>query len=867
MDTVKNGLNVPEVEEALAQHGIDNVATSGIRIFTTVDKKLQEKALYSLRKELSRLDARLLGYERQQVQDAYFSIPNNEIRELEPGIFLFGRITDIDLSNGPAIHVSFGETTAVGYIDESGLTPLLDSLIKWQKQRWSEAGNSDLPLILKQLEVGDLVYVSVRKKDTARDAFLLDLEKYPSIQGGLLTMQEGSIRAMVGGMENHFFNRAVSAKRSMGSIMKPLVFAAALQLGWNSVDPLNNNRNVFIYHNRPYFPRPDHLSPHAQVSMNWAGVHSENVATVWLLYHLCDHLTPGQFKDMIAKLGLDRMEGESYQSYMRRIRDDFGIIVNQDALHRAAFKAAVKEVETDLIFAGKLKEYELIKTLHYGVDFDTFLEEVELISGPAYESEARQKKILEKEIELRKTILRKNFLSLMRLRQELRALQDNPLRYNLFEEKTGRMYYNPTTDVYAYTAAGLPTENGWQVVDENDLAAIISRFSTSRFSISRFSSPDTKKPLSDLAAIINRFSSPDTKKPLSEFWDSILIGGILSPATLELLNSYVEKEYNRLAALPPYSEQVLHNLQDFRVTASLHYLIGLAQALGVRSKLDPVLSFPLGSNVISLLETVRIYEGLMSGSQTTFSTNDTDALAIIDRIEDSDGETVYRPTASCKILFTPKTTLAVNNILQNVVRYGTGRFARRNVTLQSLNPEEKRQLAQLDLPVPLFGKTGTANRFTNSAFAGHIPEVSPDGNGLNINSGYTVAAYVGFDDNTPMVRTSTHITGASGALPLWTRFANALLLEKEYSTRLDLVDITFAAASTMGRPSLPLNAPDLGQTRVKVRKDNGLLATAHGHISQQDSPVATVSIVTFGETKENGEFVPSRYFAPYYDEK
>ena len=182
-----------------------------------------------------------------------------------------------------------------------------------------------------------------------------------------------------------------------------------------------------------------------------------------------------------------------------------------------------------------------------------------------------------------------------------------------------------------------------------------------------------------------------------------------------------------------------------------------------------------------------------------------------------------------------------------------------------MNPEEKRQLAQLDLPVPLFGKTGTANRFTNSAFAGHIPEVTTDGNGLSIHNGYTVAAYVGFDDNTPMVRSSTHITGATGALPLWTRFANSLLLEKKYSTRLDLVDITFAAASTMGRPSLPLNTPDLGQTRVKVRKDNGLLATVHGHLSQQDSPVATVSIVTFGETKKNGEFVPSRYFAPYYE--
>jgi hypothetical protein len=747
-------------------------------------------------------------------------MPNDGNREPAPGTFLFARITEIDLSNEPLIHVSFGETAGVGVIDEPGLNQLLDSLIKWQKQRWSEADQFDLPLLLEQLQVGDQVYVSVRKKDTALDAYVLE------------------IRAMVGGMENHFFNRAISAKRPMGSIMKPLVFAAALQLGWNNIDPLDNSRNVFIFHNRPYFPRPDHLSPHAQVSMSWAGVHSENVATVWLLYHLCDHLTPGQFKDLVAHLDLYRRDGESYQSYMRRIRDDFGIVVNKEALYRAAFKAVTKEVETDLIFAGRLNEYELIKTLHYGKDFDTFLEEVELLSAPAYESEARQKEILKKEMELRKNILRKNFLSFMRLRKELRSVQEDPLRYNFSEEQYGRIYFNPQANIYAYAANEPPTANGWLEINEDDLAAIIKRYSYS-----------------------------STKKSINEFWDSILIGGILSPETLDLLNSYVEKEYNRLAALPPYSEQVLHNLQDFRVTASLHYLIGLGQALGVRSKLDPVLSFPLGSNVISLLETVKIYEGLLSGSMTSYSNNVNDELAIIDRIEDSDGETVYRPTPSTEEVFAPKTTLAIGNILQNVILYGTGRYARRNVALQGVNPEEKHQLALLDLRVPLFGKTGTANRFTNSAFAGLIPEVAKDGNTMSIDNGYTVAAYVGFDDNTPMVRTSTHITGATGALPIWTRFANAILLEKKYSARLDLVDITFASASANGSPSLPLNIPNLGQTVVKVRKDNGLMATVPAHLSQQDFPPPAASIITFGERKENGEFTLSRYFAPYWKKK
>src|SRR5210317_195171 len=44
MDFVKTGLSVPEIEETLAANGIDNIATSGIKIFTTVDKGLQEQA-------------------------------------------------------------------------------------------------------------------------------------------------------------------------------------------------------------------------------------------------------------------------------------------------------------------------------------------------------------------------------------------------------------------------------------------------------------------------------------------------------------------------------------------------------------------------------------------------------------------------------------------------------------------------------------------------------------------------------------------------------------------------------------------------------------------------------------------------------
>ncbi|MBW1751184.1 MAG: hypothetical protein JRJ37_10915 [Deltaproteobacteria bacterium] len=160
---------------------------------------------------------------------------------------------------------------------------MLEALVKYRKGLWAKPGKKDLPDLLSRLQVGDKIYVSVREVDFFDGASTLNLERYPKLQGAALVMQEGMIRAMAGGMENRFYNRAVSAKRLMVSTFKPFLFSAALQLGWSAVDRLDNQRNVFVFMDRPYFPRPDHHSPFHFVSMSWAGVKSEYVAAVWLL--------------------------------------------------------------------------------------------------------------------------------------------------------------------------------------------------------------------------------------------------------------------------------------------------------------------------------------------------------------------------------------------------------------------------------------------------------------------------------------------------------------------------------------------------------------------------------------------------------
>lgn len=66
-------------------------------------------------------------------------------------------------------------------------------------------------------------------------------EKLPvSVDGGLITIEgkTGEIKALIGGFDfqNSKFNRAMQAKRQMGSIFKPMVYAAALEKGASFID-------------------------------------------------------------------------------------------------------------------------------------------------------------------------------------------------------------------------------------------------------------------------------------------------------------------------------------------------------------------------------------------------------------------------------------------------------------------------------------------------------------------------------------------------------------------------------------------------------------------------------------------------------
>jgi penicillin-binding protein 1A len=294
-------------------------------------------------------------------------------------------------------------------------------------------------------------------------------------------------------------------------------------------------------------------------------------------------------------------------------------------------------------------------------------------------------------------------------------------------------------------------------------------------------------------------------------------------------------------------------------------LIRLAREAGVGSRLEPVLSFPLGSNVISLLESTRIYETLVTGRRWSAQLADHAAagetdeerrrlngLALIERVERPDGTVLYARQAAATPVLDQKSSSEIASILENVVRWGTGRHAWEQVRLPGLSQEKSKGPA-----LPVMGKTGTANDFRNAAFIGFVPSAPDiDGAALLSSAGAAIGVYVGFDSNEPMKHGSFRVSGSQGALPTWSRIANALLKLEGTADRL--------APEAVAADRIRLRYPESGQLFMPVDEKNGGRMRRGADGVKNDLPPDEAAVLCHGLPGEYGGFEPTRRFLPFW---
>ncbi len=263
----------------MSKYGSENVLSQGFKVYTTVRYDFQKQAELSMDKGLRAVDQRLgwrgvknrvasaeelakllddvhgkviekitrvrvlaatteqtqkrLDYDLQMFQakgSPYFGTT-----PVAEGQYYTGVVGDIDDTRGFA-HVWVGHTTVV--------LPLAT-------MDWVKIEEKPIKAISQVLHPNDIITVKVAKIDRKNAMALATLEQEPEVQGAMLSydVQSGMVRAMVGGRDFELskFNRALHAKRQVGSTFKPLIYAAAIDKGFSPASVVTDSPLVFKF--------------------------------------------------------------------------------------------------------------------------------------------------------------------------------------------------------------------------------------------------------------------------------------------------------------------------------------------------------------------------------------------------------------------------------------------------------------------------------------------------------------------------------------------------------------------------------------------------------------------------------------------
>ena len=193
------------------------------------------------------------------------------------------------------------------------------------------------------------------------------------------------------------------------------------------------------------------------------------------------------------------------------------------------------------------------------------------------------------------------------------------------------------------------------------------------------------------------------------------------------------------------------NLMTVRIAQNLgvERIVNFSKDLKIYENPEELLSISLGSAETTLINLTSAYSAFVNGGKLV-------EPILIDRIQDSEGNTIYnnnlRQCIDCdqisylsndypkiqnnyKQIFSPETAYQMTSILEGVVQRGTGKKLR-------------------DLNLNIAGKTGTTNKNTDTWFIGFT-------------SNLLVGVYVGSDSPSPLGK---YETGSKTALPIFKDF-------------------------------------------------------------------------------------------------
>lgn len=851
VELVQSQLKKKEILQVLGLSNAEELNTAGLKVYTTLDSKFQASAQLAMRRNLSRIETILQGFAPEAADKFKIrrSLKNNE--------FAYGKVVSID-GEGERdlrIHISFG--LPQGLIPTASIIRTAKLLNLTDGRGWKKHFKD----IVSKIKPGDILYTEVSDYQ-AKDHFAkLELRKRPVVSGGLIALDKGEVRAVISGFDTLGYNRAMYAKRQPGSVFKSLVFFAALHLGWSLLDKIPNIRQIFPYQGKFYFPRPDHASPYKETSMLWTGVMSENLASVALGARLLDKLNFDQFRELMSSMGYLPKPGEAPRDFHYRIARATGISIDAEGVKARQLQNAIADLEPDLVFAGEQKVMTYLKQMWWG---NGYLDELAKIRRDETNDLRRRER------QIRHNLLLNNYKRLSKLSESL-------------------------VDDWQKTLSLVETQGAKAVFYDPEHRKLLVRFrvlnSGKRPVLGYFARVDKEEELEDhkILALPRVLGRPLNVMDVQAIWgenlddesaeqdpvglDQISISGIIPHHLFQKLQILVENRYNEVVEQDDrYSLQSYFHHHDFRIGLGLQYLVNLSRSAGAFSPLEPVLSFPLGTNEVTANEVAKIYQTFIEGKTYRFFKDGPDnQITFIRRIEDRFGKVLYEAKPIVHQLVHSYAADQTKEILRKIVTHGTGRRARGELFVNITGDDKTLN----HIRVPVYGKTGTTNDFLTSYFAGFIPYPNEAMQPLDPKNSYTIASYIGYDRNRIMRKGRQRIYGGSGALPLWTDFCKEVIKINSFVDYFDAFDLTAITHKEWGLQTPTSSTPYLvdlprglimregNQDDLEIWRTTNISATGEVYQNLFELGRSVKSVLNLYPESSLAAFRPRRIFRPF----
>jgi penicillin-binding protein 1A len=224
----------------------------------------------------------------------------------------------------------------------------------------------DKPRVMYDFSVGEVIEVKILEKNIDKEkTYEFSLEQTPKVEGALVAYEpeSGHIKALIGGKDfsKTEFNRATQARRQTGSIIKPLIYSAALDKGYHP-DIRIDDAPIYVEHQPGEFWSPRNYGGNYRglVSFESGLVYSRNIISVKILMDIGVEYAGAYIRKLGVQSPLKRyysMALGSNDMTLMEITRAFGVFPNQGILPKITGIKKITDRFGRIIYNYEPKEY------------------------------------------------------------------------------------------------------------------------------------------------------------------------------------------------------------------------------------------------------------------------------------------------------------------------------------------------------------------------------------------------------------------------------------------------------------------------------------------------------------------------------